>query len=125
MTTSLDPSSAALLAPGAFGSLRVDVLRCNADELHALTGSGDPAALLELAAEVVVTRGAEGALWTDGARTERVDAVAADVVDTTGAGDAFTAGLLPARLAGAAPLAALRAGARAAATAVAARGARG
>lgn len=125
MTTSLDPSSAALLAPGAFGSLRVDVLRCNADELHALTGSGDPAALLELAAEVVVTRGAEGALWTDGARTERVDAVAADVVDTTGAGDAFTAGLLTARLAGAAPAAALWAGARAAATAVAARGARG
>ncbi len=48
----------------------------------------------------MVTLGAEGALWTDGARTERVGAVAAEVIDTTGAGDAFTAGLLVARLAG-------------------------
>jgi ribokinase len=124
MTTSLDPSSAALLAPGAFGSLRVGLLRCNADELRALTGGEDPAALLDLAGEVVVTLGADGALWTDGARTERVGAVAAEVVDTTGAGDAFTAGLLLARLAGAAPVAALEAGARAAAIAVAAPGAR-
>jgi ribokinase len=124
MTTSLDPSSAALLGPGAFGGLRVGLLRCNADELRALTGTGDPTELLALAGEVVVTLGADGALWTDGARTERVDAPAAEVVDTTGAGDAFTAGLLNARLAGAPPVAALGAGAEAAARAVAAPGAR-
>jgi sugar/nucleoside kinase (ribokinase family) len=119
MTTSLDPSSAALLGPGAFGDLRVGLLRCNADELRALTGADDPAALLGLAGEVVVTLGADGALWTDGERSERVAAVRATVVDTTGAGDAFTAGLLTARLAGAPPIEALEAGARAAAQAVA------
>jgi sugar/nucleoside kinase (ribokinase family) len=118
MTTSLDASSAALLAPGAFGDVRFGLLRCNADELRALTGADDPAALLGLAEEVVVTFGADGALWTAGERSEHVPAVPAPVVDTTGAGDAFTAGLLTARLAGAAPAKALAAGARAAAQAV-------
>jgi sugar/nucleoside kinase (ribokinase family) len=118
MSSSLDPSSAALIAPGAFGALEVGLLRCNADELRALTGGDDPAALLGLAGEVVVTLGADGALWTDGQRREHVAAVPATVVDTTGAGDAFTAGLLTARLAGAPPREALAAGARAAARAV-------
>jgi sugar/nucleoside kinase (ribokinase family) len=124
MTTSVDPSSAALLAAGALEGVRAGLLRCNADELAALTGGDDPGALLSVAPEVVVTHGAEGATWTDGARTERADAVPAEVVDTTGAGDAFTAGLLVARLAGAGPGAALRAGAEAAAAAVARAGAR-
>ena len=116
MTTSLDPASAALLAPGCFGDLRVDLLRCNAEEAQALTGTDDPAALLALAAEVVVTLGRSGAVWTDGTTTERVAVPDVRVVDTTGAGDAFTAGLLAARVRGADP-----AGALAAAGAVATR----
>lgn len=147
MSTSLDPSSAALLAPGRFGELRVDLLRCNRDEALALTGERDigiaARALLALGREVVVTLGADGAVWTDGRGYEHVLAGAGEsggsprdpsagepggtdtrVLDTTGAGDAFTAGLLAARTAAAAPRPALAAGCRAGARAVAARGAR-
>jgi len=42
---------------------------------------------------VVVTLGAEGALVTDGHGVTRVPSVKVDAVDTTGAGDAFTAAL--------------------------------
>ncbi|MFH9082990.1 ribokinase [Streptomyces sp. NPDC017673] len=42
---------------------------------------------------VVVTLGAEGALVADGSGTARVPSVKVDAVDTTGAGDAFTAAL--------------------------------
>jgi ribokinase len=128
LTTSLDPSSAALLAPGTFAGVEVDLLRANADEALALTGEADPVAaagaLRSLAREVVVTLGADGALWTDGTAVERVPADPATVVDTTGAGDAFAAGLLAARADGAAPRAALVAGCRAAALAVAQPGGR-
>jgi sugar/nucleoside kinase (ribokinase family) len=128
LTTSLDPSSAALLAPGTFAGVHVDLLRANAEEALALTGEADPeaaaGALRELAGEVVVTLGADGALWTDGTAVERVPAEPATVVDTTGAGDAFAAGLLAARAQGATPRAALVAGSRAAALAVAMPGGR-
>jgi sugar/nucleoside kinase (ribokinase family) len=123
-TTSLDPSSAALLDRGSFSGLRVDLLRANLDELRALTGGDDPRALRTLAAEVVVTLGAGGAVWTDGTNEERVPAEPAEVVDTTGAGDAFVAGLLAARAQGAGPREALAAGCRTAARAVAQSGGR-
>ncbi|WP_372351387.1 ribokinase [Streptomyces sp. KL116D] len=42
---------------------------------------------------VVITLGAEGALVADAAGSERVAAVKVEAVDTTGAGDAFTAAL--------------------------------
>jgi sugar/nucleoside kinase (ribokinase family) len=59
----------------------------------------------------VVTLGAGGAVWSDGTSVRRcaVDAVVPDG-DPVGAGDAFTAGLLRARLAGAAVDAQLTAG---------------
>jgi len=49
----------------------------------------------------VVTRGAEGSLAFNGRTWWRVAAEPVDVVDTTGAGDAFAAGFLDARLSGA------------------------
>ena len=52
---------------------------------------------------MVVTLGEEGALWTDGSqvRPRAGRSAGRRVVDTTGAGDAFAAGLLAARLFGA------------------------
>jgi ribokinase len=123
-TTSLDPSSAALLGPGSFAGVRVDLVRCNEDELRALTGGDDPEALLALADEVVVTHGPSGATWTDGTSAHSVPAEPATLVDTVGAGDAFVAGLLWARARGSGPREALAAGCHAAARAVAAPGGR-
>ena len=46
---------------------------------------------------VVVTLGKGGALWLDGHKTVVVPAIPVEARDTTGAGDAFTAGLIHAR----------------------------
>jgi ribokinase len=48
---------------------------------------------------VAVSLGADGALWASGALLVHRPALGTDVVDTTGAGDAFAAGLLAAWLA--------------------------
>ena len=68
--------------------------------------------------------GAQGALWSDGERVLRQAAEPAEAVDTTGAGDAFAAGLLAARAAGAEPAEQLAAGCALAARAVGVPGAR-
>jgi ribokinase len=129
MTVSVDPSSAALLSDGLLRVVKgVDLLLPNDLEARALTGLSDPStaarALSETFAEVVVTLGEDGALWTDGSEVLQVSSQAADVVDTTGAGDAFAAGLLAARVRGASPQEALEAGCALAGRAVAVSGAR-
>ncbi len=102
LTTSLD-----MLAPGDPGMLEwvadalphVDYLLPNDEQLLGLTGASS----LEDAARamldrgvgcVAVTRGADGALVVDGERATDVPAFAVDVVDTTGCGDAFSAGFV-------------------------------
>ena len=83
-----------------------DPLVVNEHEARFLLG-GDPGepeslagGLLELGPRsVVVTLGADGALLAAGGSTRRFDAPKVEVVDTTGAGDAFV-GALAARLAG-------------------------
>ncbi|WP_258567225.1 carbohydrate kinase family protein [Microbacterium sp. Se5.02b] len=93
-----------------------DAVFCNADRLD------DPVAFLRSrvaagASLAVCTLGADGAVAVDGYGTvHRVPAVPVEVVDTNGAGDAFLAGVLDARLDGADVPAALEAGARTAAS---------
>src|SRR6478735_4384170 len=81
--TVVDPASAAPLADALalFERVRCDLLLPNAAEAAVL---GDER-LHAIAREVVVTRGAGGATWSDGTRTLEVPAVPATVVDTTGA----------------------------------------
>jgi ribokinase len=130
MSVSVDPSSAALLTPEFLDELHgVGLLLPNAEEAAVLSGEEDPEraalALSRRVPEVVVTLGASGALWSDGLHTARADAVADGApLDTTGAGDAFSAGFLIARLAGGGREEALREGCRLAAVAIRTRGAR-
>jgi sugar/nucleoside kinase (ribokinase family) len=76
------------------------LLFANRDEATTLTGEGDPgAAGTALAARVgraVVKLGAGGALWADDAGVIEVPTTPVDVRDSTGAGDAFAAGVLAA-----------------------------
>lgn len=127
---SVDPSSAALLSAEFLDHADgAALLLPNVAEARMLSGERDAeTAARALAArfgEVVVTLGSDGALWTDGHDTVRRDALPVDaLVDSTGAGDAFAAGLLAARMNGAEPPEALVAGARLAAEAVVRSGGR-
>jgi sugar/nucleoside kinase (ribokinase family) len=124
LTTSVDPQAAALITdPVLFvEQLRgVDVLLPNLDELAVLTGSRDPAsatALLDTVGAVAVTTGLAGASWVDRDGIVSVPSAPGDCVDSTGAGDAFDAGLLSALLAGKSPEDCLLAGVRLGAMAV-------
>jgi ribokinase len=80
----------------------------NQEELRALTGAGDTDAavgwLLDAGARaVIVTLGDAGALLADGSRRERFAGHLVNVVDATGAGDAFS-GVLAAWVARGYPL---------------------
>ena len=72
----------------------VDVLVVNETEARQLSGRTEPGEaadlLLDLVGAVVVTLGADGALVVDRHGRRSVSGVAAEVVDTTGAGDTFT-----------------------------------
>jgi sugar/nucleoside kinase (ribokinase family) len=100
----------------------------NADEARLLTGCGDVAdaarALATRHPAVAVSLGAEGALWAAGTTVLHRPVHPATVVDTTGAGDAFAAGVLSVWLGGGPPAAALDAGLALAAEVVGRAGAR-
>jgi sugar/nucleoside kinase (ribokinase family) len=147
LSVSVDAASAApLAAAGADHFLEwtagTALLLTNEDEAQALAQPTDayltdksarPAYPPESAAvaltshypAVVVKLGARGAVWAArGGETVRVDGTVVEVVDTTGAGDAFAAGCLAAWLSAAEPKIALEAGTTLAARAVAQLGAR-
>lgn len=120
LSTSVDPQAAPALTGEFLDWVRgADLLLPNADELAAL-GAG----VHDAVGAVAWTDGPRGAHWTESRGTWSVPALVTDILDPTGAGDAFDAGLLHAWLAGAGPEEALRAGCHAAAAAVAVVGAR-
>lgn len=95
----LSVTDAALLPTLAPVLALVDHLLINDQQAAGLTGVDDPAgaaaALLGSGAgTVVVTCGADGGVLADDRGTWAFPALAVDVVDTTGCGDAFSAGYL-------------------------------
>ena len=98
MSVSVDPSSSALLSAAFLDwAAGAGLLLPNAAGGRGADRRGRPGARgARLAArfdEVVVTLGAEGALWTDGAELCACRRARERVTDSTGAGDAFAAGL--------------------------------
>jgi sugar/nucleoside kinase (ribokinase family) len=125
-TTSVDPQAAVhIAAAGAANFLSwvsgADLLLPNDAELAAL-GSLDP--VLDAVGTVVVTHGRHGASWYSTTDRINVPAPESHETDSTGAGDAFNAGLLYAWLTGSDPVAALQAGVAAGTAATARIGAR-
>jgi sugar/nucleoside kinase (ribokinase family) len=111
VTTSVD-----LIAPGGMGTFDLiapamaytDYLLPNEDQVLGFTGAADLddgcRKLLDAGAGLLaITCGAEGALVVSGEGTQQVPAFAVDVVDTTGCGDAFSAGFVYASLVGRPP----------------------
>ncbi|WP_445500827.1 carbohydrate kinase family protein [Microvirga sp. G4-2] len=76
----------------------VDVFFPNVEEGQALTGESSAEAILRRLQErfplVVLKRGERGAMASYGSNSVSVEALPVNVVDTTGAGDAFNAGFL-------------------------------
>jgi ribokinase len=94
------------------------LLIANAEELAALTEQADLAELTSRSLTVVVKDGPAGARIADRRGVRRIGTTPTPVRDSTGAGDAFAAGLLAARWAGAELDAAARQGNRVAARAL-------
>ncbi|HEY2298546.1 MAG TPA: sugar kinase [Jatrophihabitans sp.] len=131
-TVSVDAASAAPLrsyGPARFlDAVAPALLLANLDEAAVFAGTRDAdsaARLLGLrCGEAIVKQGAAGATWSDGKHVVQVACEPVAVFDSTGAGDAFAAGVLAARLSGAGVAQQLQAGHRLAARAVARPGGR-
>lgn len=107
---------------------QVDLLVVNRVEAAALTGEDDPAVALQRLLDggprcTVITVGAAGAWVGHGAQITLVPARPVPAIDTTGAGDAFAAGLLTGLLRGRSPEEAARLGTAVAALKLRASGA--
>jgi sugar/nucleoside kinase (ribokinase family) len=110
-------TSADLVAPGELLSLDalgpmlglVDLLLPNDEQVQGLTGESDVVAaargLVDAGASLVaVTCGGDGAVVVTATGVARVPAFAVEVVDTTGCGDAFSAGFVTAVALGRTPV---------------------
>jgi sugar/nucleoside kinase (ribokinase family) len=111
VTTSVD-----LIAPGGMGTFDLiapalpytDYLLPNEDQVLGFTGASDLdagcRALLEAGVGLLaVTCGADGALVVSSQGAQRIPAFTVEVVDTTGCGDAFSAGFVYGMHAGRSP----------------------
>ena len=75
----------------------VDIVFANEEEAHALTGKNPMDALHDIAqmcSIAVVKLGAQGSVIQTGERIIRIEAISAQSIDTTGAGDIYAAGFL-------------------------------
>ncbi len=89
---------------------RASIVKTGRDELDALFGEGAPVSRLGTM-EVIVTDGGGDVVVLEQGQTAHVPVSAAsEVIDATAAGDSFNAGYLAAKLAGAAPTEAVKAG---------------
>lgn len=129
-----DPSTVGVLLEVGLDLIRewltlVDVLVLNEEEAHFLSGKSNPVEaaeeLLSLIPLVVIKRGAMGALArARGSVLVQISAVKTPLVDTTGAGDAFTAGFIQSWISGSDLMLALESAVTLAAQCVAVVGAR-
>jgi sugar/nucleoside kinase (ribokinase family) len=117
LSVSLDPSwDADLIRDPLFfeRAAGTDIFLPNVEEAEALTGKSDPAEALAILRRhfpiVALKRGGEGALLAAGDEIFELPSARVEVVDTTGAGDAFNAGFIHAWLDGADNRTALAAG---------------
>jgi ribokinase len=100
-TKILNPAPARPLRDECFGA--IDFLTPNESELASLTGlavtsdaevrAASSVLIGKGVGNVIATLGANGALWTNGSQERHFPAPAVVAVDSTGAGDAFNAGL--------------------------------
>jgi sugar/nucleoside kinase (ribokinase family) len=117
-TTSID-----LIAPGALGTLdaiaaalpHCDYLLPNAEQVIGFTGAVDLTEgahiLLDAGVGMIAaTDGADGAVLFEGCTSRHIPAHDVPVIDTTGCGDAFSAGFLYAMGVGRPPVAAVQLG---------------
>lgn len=107
LTVSLDPSwDADLIRDPMFfeRAAGADIFLPNMEEAEALTGEADPQAALAVLQRhfpvVALKCGGEGAILARDDRTIHLPSARVEVIDTTGAGDAFNAGFIHAWLAG-------------------------
>jgi len=99
-----DPSTVGVLLEVGLNQVRewltlVDVVILNEEEAHFLSGKNNPVDaatdFLTLTPLVVIKRGGQGALaQARGTQLVQIPAIDVEVVDTTGAGDAFAAGFI-------------------------------
>lgn len=107
LRVSYDPNLRLPLWPGAeaareglrLGLREAEIVKIGEEEVEFLTGERDPLAGARALWHdrmilMAVTRGASGCLWLTREAQGEVPGFAVEPVDTTGAGDAFTAGLL-------------------------------
>src|SRR5690606_9356561 len=83
----------------------VDVIKPSEDDAERLFGKDEPfkqlEKFLELGAKLVImTLGKDGAIVSNGKETLSFDSLATEIVDTTGAGDAFWSGFYAALIKG-------------------------
>jgi len=108
ISVSLDLASSAPILLNKARAMRAiecsDLVFANHDEAAALLGASDDDRLLdellEYVSAAVIKRGPLGCIAGTGDQRLSAAALPADVVDSTGAGDAFSAGFLPAWLSG-------------------------